>query len=124
MYLHHTNGLKLQFCKIRSSRSPMKIMAYGGAILVPMAVPLSCLKKRQVMFKNIVLYTHSAKSIREFLDIVLYSLDSKNFLNAIKPSSCGIFGYKTTTSMAHRIMSSGGGGRLAIFLGESLVSLI
>ena len=45
MYLHHTNGLKLQFCKIRSSRSPVKIMAYGGAILVPMAVPLSFLKK-------------------------------------------------------------------------------
>ena len=41
MYLHHTNGLKLQFCKIRSSRSPMKIMEYDGAIFVPMAVRLT-----------------------------------------------------------------------------------
>ena len=29
----------------RSSRSPIKIMAYGGAILVPMAAFLICLKK-------------------------------------------------------------------------------
>ena len=110
MYLHHTNGLKLQFCKIRSSRSPIKIMAYGGAILVPMAVPLSCLKKDKLCSKILFFNTHSAKSIRESLDIFLSSLDSKDFLNTIKPSSCGIFGYKPTTSMVHRIMSSGKGG--------------
>ena len=54
MYLHHTNGLKLQFCKIRSSRSPIKIMAYGGAILVAMAVPLSCLIILFVIYKLLV----------------------------------------------------------------------
>ena len=69
------------------------------------------------------LNTHSAKSIRESVDNVLSSLDSKDFLNPIKPSSSGIFGYKPTTSMVHRIMSSGKGGRLAIFLRKSLVSL-
>ena len=110
MYLHHTNNLKLQFCVIRSSRSPIKIMAYGGAILVPMAVSLSSLKKDKLCSKIWFFSTHSAKSIRESLDIVLSSLDSNNFLNAIKPSSCGIFGYKPTTSMVHRIMSSGKGG--------------
>ena len=107
MYLHHTNGLKLQFCKIRSSRSPMKIMAYGGAILVPMAVPLSCLKKDKLCSKILFFNTHSAKSIRESVDIVLSSLDSKDFLNAIKPLSCEIFGCKPTTSMVHKIISSG-----------------
>ena len=124
MYLHQTNGLKLQFCKVRSSRSPMKIMAYGGAILVPMAVPLSCLKKDKLCSKILFFNTQSAKSIRESVDIVLSSLDSKDFLNTIKPSSCEIFGYKPTTSMVHRIMSSGRGERLAIFLRKSLVSLI
>ena len=54
MYLHQTSSLKLQSCKIRSSRSPVKMMAYGGAILVPIIVHLNCLKK-QVMLKNIVL---------------------------------------------------------------------
>ena len=68
--------------------------------------------------------THSAKSIRESVDIILSSLDSKDFLNAINSSSCGVFGYKPTTSIVHRIMSSDKGGRLAIFLRKSLVSLI
>ena len=103
MYLHHTNGLKLQFCMVRSSRSPIKIMVYGGAILVPMAVPPSSLKKDKSCSKTLFFNTHSAKSIRESVDIALSSLDSKYFLNAIKPSSCGIFEYKPTTSMVHRI---------------------
>ena len=97
-------------------------MAYDGAIVVPMAVLLSCLKK--LYSKILFFHAHSAKSIKESVDIVLSSMDSKDFLNAIKPSSCGIFGYKPTTSMVHGIMSSGKGGRLAIFLRKSLVSLI
>ena len=80
MYLHHANRFKLQFCKIRPSRSPIKIMAYGGAILVPMAVPLSCLEKDKLCSKILFFNTHSAKSIRESQDIVLSSLDSKDFL--------------------------------------------
>ena len=124
MYLHHTSGLKLQSCKIRSSRSPIKEIAYGGAILVPTDVPLSCLKKDTLCSKILFFNTHSAKSIRDSVDIVLSSLDSKDFLNAIKPSSCRIFGYMPTTSIVHRIMSFGKGGRLAIFLRKSLLSLI
>ena len=124
MYLHQTSGLKLQPCKISSSRFPIKIIAYGGHILVPMAVHISCLKKDKLCPKILFFNTHSAKSIREPVDIALFSADSIDFLNAIKPSSCGIFGYKPTTSIAHRIMSSGKGGRLVIFLRESLVTLI
>ena len=107
MYLHHTNGLKLQFCKIRSSRSPIKIMAYGGAILVPMAVPLSCLKNDKLCSKILFFNMHSDKSIRESVDIVLSSLYYKDFLNAIKPSSCRIFGCKPTASIVYRIITSG-----------------
>ena len=107
MYLHHTIGLKLQSCKIRFSRSPIKIIAYVGAILVPIAAPLSCLKKDKLCSKILFFNTNSAKSIMESVSIVLSSLDSKDFLNAIKHSSCGIFGYKPTTSIVHRIMPSG-----------------
>ena len=99
-------------------------MAYGRAILVPKAVPLSCLKKDKLRSKTLFFNTHSAKSIREFVGIVFSSLGSKDFRNAIKPSSCGIFEYEPTPSMVHRIMSSGKGGRQAIFLRKSLVSLI
>ena len=62
-------------------------MAYDGAIVVPMAVPLSCLKK--LCSKILFFHAHSAKSIKESVDIVLSSMDSKDFLNAIKPSSAG-----------------------------------
>ena len=88
-------------------------MEYDGAIVVPMAVPLSCLKK--LCSKILFLHAHSAKSIKESVDIVLSSMDSKDFLNAIKLSSCGIFGYKPTTSMVHGIMSSGKGGETSYF---------
>ena len=88
-------------------------MAYDGAIVVPMAVPLSCLKK--LCSKILFLHAHSAKSIKESVDIVLSSMDSKDFLNAIKLSSCRIFGYKPTTSMVHGIMSSGKGGETSYF---------
>ena len=116
MYLHQTSGLKLQSCKIRSSRSSIKIITYGGAILVPMAASLSSLKKNKLSSKILFYNTHLAKSRSESVDIVLSSLDSKDIFNALKPSSCGIFGYKPTTSIVHRIMSSGKGGRLATFL--------
>ena len=98
-------------------------MAYGGYILVPMAVPLSYLKKEKLCSKILFFNTHSTKSIRESVYIVLSSLDFKDFLNAIKPSSGEIIGYKPTASMIHRIISSGRGGRLASFLRKSLVSL-
>ena len=48
----------------RSSRSPIKIMAYGGAILVPMAGPFSYLKKDKLYSKILYFDTHSAKSIK------------------------------------------------------------
>ena len=124
MYLHHTNGLKLQFCKIRSSRSPMKIMAYGGAILVPMAVPLSCLKKDKLCSKILFFNTHSAKSIRKSVDILLSSCTLKVFLTLSSLHHIGYLDISQQHLIVHRIMLSGKWGRLAIFLRKSLVSLI
>ena len=78
------------------------MIAYGGAILVPLTVLM--LKKN--FFKT---HSHSGKFIRESVDIVLSSLDSEDFLNAIKPSSCSMFGYKPTTSIVYRMSSDKGG---------------
>lgn len=49
---------------------------------------------------------HPAKSIKESVDVALSSLDSKDNLHAIKPSSYGRFRYKPTPSVVHRIMES------------------
>ena len=66
--------------------------------------------------------THSASSNNDSVEIVLSSLVSRAFLTAFKPSSCGILGYRPTTSIVQKIKSSGKGGRFAIFLKKSLVS--
>ena len=78
VYLH-------QSFKIRSSRSRIKIIAHSGAILVPMVVSHSCSNKDKLCSKILFFNTHLAKSIRGSVDIV-FSLDSKDFLNDIKPS--------------------------------------
>ena len=43
--------------------------------------------------------THSASSNNDSVEIVLSSLESRAFLTAFKPSSCGILGYRPTTSI-------------------------
>ena len=45
---------------------------------------------------------HSDEPIKDSVDIVLSSPNSKDILNAIKPSSYRIFGYKTSSSI-HKI---------------------
>ena len=42
IYLHKTIGEISQSLKNLSSRLPTKMIAYGGAIFVPIAVSLSC----------------------------------------------------------------------------------
>ena len=68
--------------------------------------------------------THSANSIRDSAEILLSFRKSRVFLIAINPSSCGILGYRPTTSIEHSIASSGKGGRLTNLDKKSFVSLI
>ena len=42
--IHHTRGLYGAFFRAVASRDPINRLAYGGAILVPMAVPCFCRK--------------------------------------------------------------------------------
>ena len=74
MYRHHVRGFLSQSLKIFSSKSLIYIIAYDGAILVPVAVPLNCLWK-EVLCSNILFFKmHSANSIRESVETVLSSL--------------------------------------------------
>ena len=95
MYLHQTSGLKLHSSKIRSSRSPIKIIVFGEAILVPIAVPLSCLKKDKfcsniLFFNRIQLNSLGSLQILSCLPwilkivITLLSLQHAGYLD-IKP---------------------------------------
>ena len=80
MYLHQTSDLKLQSYKIHSSRLPMKIIAYVVAILVPIADPLSCLKKDKLCLKILFFNTHSANPLESLQILSCISLIFKIFL--------------------------------------------
>ena len=99
-------------------------MLYGGAKFVPIAVPRFYLS---VFFPNVntlFFNTTSAKSIMVSVETYFSFRVSSLFLNADRPSSCGMFGYNPTTSIVHKIMSSGNFGRERSFFRNSLVSLL
>ena len=87
MYRHHVKGFLPQSLRIFFSKSPINIIAYGGAMLVPAAVLLNCLKK-EVLCSNILLFrTHSANSIRKSVKTVVSSRSSNALRNATNPFS-------------------------------------
>ena len=124
MYLHHKYGLYSDSFIISSSSSAINKMLYGGASLVPIAVPRFCLS---VFFPNVDMLffnTTSAKSILVSVETYFSFQLSIRFLNTDRPSSCGMFGYNPTTSIVHKIMPSGNFDRERSFFRNSLVSLI
>ena len=106
------------------SSSAVSKMLYGGASLLPIAVPRFCLS---VVFPNVNMLffnTTSAKSIMVSIETYFSFELSSYFLNAGRPFSCSMFGYNPTTSIVHKITSSGNFGREQSFFRNSLVSLI
>ena len=98
-YLHHKYGLNSNSFIIYSSSSAINKMLYGGANLVPIAVPSFGLS---VFFSNVNMlffYTTSAKSIMVSVETYFSFWLSSRFLNADRPSSCGMSGYNPTTSI-------------------------
>ena len=92
-------------------------MLYGGANFVPIAVPRFCLS---VFFPNVntlFFNTTSAKPIMVSVEAYVSFRVSSLFLNAGRPSLYGMFGYNPTTSIVHKIMSSGNFERERTFLG-------
>ena len=100
------------------------MIAYGGAIFVPIAVPLSYLQNERLCFKILFFKTHSADSIRDSVEILFLFCKSRAFLVAINTSSCVISEYRPTTSLVHSITSSGKGERLANLDEKSFESLM
>ena len=66
----------------------------------------------------------SAKSIVVSVEAHFSFGVSSLFLNADRPSPCGMFGYNLATSIVHKIMPSSNFGREQSVFRNSLVSLI
>ena len=104
MYLHHKCGLHSDSFIISSSSSAINEMLYGGGSLIPVAVLRFCLS---VFFPNVNMLfynTTSAKSIMVSVETYFSFRLSSHFLNAYRPSSCGMVGYNPTTSIVRKMM--------------------
>ena len=71
----------------------IKIDAYGGANIVPIAVPDICLQNLESNSNNLFLRTKSAILTILSVDTVLLEEFSYYFLRMSKPSRCGIKPY-------------------------------
>ena len=97
--------------------------AYGGANLVPIAVPgIWCLTD-ELNSKYLFLRTNSAIFTRSSVGIDLLSNTLSCFLKTSKPSSCGMLWYNPTTSAVTRNAFSGIFPRFLSLKRKSLVSL-
>ena len=65
-------------------------MEYGGANLVPIALPRFCLNVLSKKWKKLFIKTISVNSTKVSVVTSLCSLFSKCFLIEARPSSCGI----------------------------------
>ena len=107
MYLSHTKGFITCVSRKSISTLPMKIHAYGGANLVPMAVPETCCLTFESNSKKLFLSTSSAMSTKFAEGTFLSDLSSNFSYGALSPISCRILGYKPTTSAVTKNPSSG-----------------
>ena len=92
IYLYHMRGFSSIYFKMLSSRSAINIIAYGGANLVPIAVPLNCFKVFSLNRKILLFKTISASSNKVSVVTFFSVLASKNFLSEARPFSCGMLG--------------------------------
>ena len=119
MYLSHTKGFTACASRKSISTLSMKIHAYCGANLVPMAVPEICCLTFESNTNKLFLSTNSAMSTKS-TDATLSDLSS-NFSRSA--TLCGILGYKSTTSTVTKNASSGILSRVFVFSKKSPVSL-
>ena len=79
IYLHHLRGCSSVSFKILSTRSAINIIAYGGANLVPIAVPLNCFKVFSLNWKMLFFKTISASSNKSQSSLFSPSLHLRTF---------------------------------------------
>ena len=122
VYLSHTKGFTTCVSRESISTLSMKIHAYVGANLVPVAVPEICCLTFGSNSKKLFLSTNSAMSTKSTDRSFLSDLSYNFSYSALSPESCGILGYKLTTSAVTKNASSGILPRLLITSKKSPVS--
>ena len=79
---HHTRGLYGAFSRAVASRDPINRFAYGGAILVPMAVPCFCRKNcpsnSKLLFCKMMLMRSHMVSVGGLCVVRLFSMYDVN----------------------------------------------
>ena len=121
-YFHRKYGLYLDSFIISSSSSD--ITKCYAEVPIAIAVPHFCLSIFFPKVNMLAFNTTSATSVMVPVETYSSFQLSSRFLNADRPSSCGMFEYNPTTSIVHKIMGSGNFGRERSFFRNSLVSLI
>ena len=123
-YLHHRYGFGYISIKLSCSNSAINSILYGGANFVPIAVPHFCFKFFHLKVKILFLRTTTASSTSVEVVTSFSCLKSSYLRSANRPSSCGMLGYKPTTSTVHKIISSVKFGKEQSFFKTSLLSCI
>ena len=119
VYLSHTKPFTACVSRKSISILLMKIHAYGGANLVLMAIPETFYLIFESNSKKLFLSTNSAMSTKSADGTFLSDLSSNFSYSALSPTSCGIPGYKPTTSAVTKNASSRILSRLLIFSKKS-----
>ena len=96
IYFHHRYGLNSPFQIISSPSSAINRILKAGANFVPIAVPLFYFNVFLPNLKILFLSTTSARSQSVSLEIYFSIRLSNRFLSVDRPSSCGVFEYRTT----------------------------
>ena len=86
------HGCSSMSSKILSSVSSINRIAYGGANLVQIAVPLNCFKVFLLIWKMLFFKTNYASSAKVSVVTFFSVLASKKLLSEARPFSCGILG--------------------------------
>ena len=103
MYLNHTKGCNCCVSRKLVSNLSMKRHAYGGANLVPIAVPETCCLILLLNSKKLFFNTNPAILTKSSVGIHFLSCLSKASLRALKPASWGMLGYNPTTSAVTKV---------------------
>ena len=89
MHLNHTRSCNCCVSRKLVSNLSMKRHAYGGANLVPIAVPEKCWLILLLNSKKLFFNTNSSILTKSSVEIDFLSWLSKAFLRALKPVSWG-----------------------------------
>ena len=92
---------------ISFSSFPMKMLAYEGAIFVPIAVPLICQTRSPLNVQLLCLCTNVSNWTRHSVGGSLTALWSQASRHASIPSLCGMLVYNDVTSIEARMASEG-----------------